>query len=358
MVSFEEGWRSEEPDNRGDGPEHTAGRPLPMTSGLLVPADSQALSHEIESRLQRFVEASAFGEQGAIITDLDGTVVFEAQGTTLLAPTVELALEALYDLGCPLIINSLRFPLSVLQTFGADWYRIGNRPIPTVALNGSHLGLIRRADDGTLEFEEIDAFPLSPAEVAAVFARVGRLVEGGIRDILLFLYERDWRQGECVWTPDAERVEATRTRFPSASSVVSWDLQRLAAELAARELCMLCLLVDASDDMLMAYQHTRGSSFFTRAGVDKLSGARELAARLGVNMADAVGAGDTPMDRFLSGVGLALHVGPLEISYRGSVDTIRLRNAGELGKLLFHLARLERQRRDGEPRSDSTAGRP
>ena len=93
----------------------------------------------------------------------------------------------------------------------------------------------------------------------------------------------------------------------------------------------------------MAYQHTKPGSFFSHEGVDKLSGAREIAARIGIELPQSLGAGDTEMDTFLNGVGLAVLVGnDPNLELRGTVHTIRLANVLELGHLLFRLARIQR----------------
>jgi hypothetical protein len=79
--------------------------------------------------------------------------------------------------------------------------------------------------------------------------------------------------------------------------------------------------------------------------VDKLSGAEAVAARLGIDLAHSVGAGDTPMDNFLKGVGLAVQVGPLDLEHKGLRQTVKVPNSLELGALLFRLAELQRERR-------------
>jgi hypothetical protein len=102
----------------------------------------------------------------------------------------------------------------------------------------------------------------------------------------------------------------------------------------------LFLLVAAPPDRLMAYPHARPSSFVTRAGVDKLAGARRLAERLGFDLAASVGCGDTPMDSFLAGCGLALHVGPMALEHKGLAGTVRLADPPALGAALDRLAGL------------------
>ena len=328
----------------------TGPAPVPFAHGAL-PADAEAA-------LLEFVSQSAFRERGGIITDLDGTVVFESQGTTLLSPAVEHALKSLYELGRPLMLNSLRFPGSVLRTFGADWYRLSNAPIPTVSLNGSQIGYIQQSPDGALEFEELDAFPLEAHEIEVALKEVETLLGNGINDVLLFHYPRDWRQGEVIWTPNAERIDDVKQRYPSASSVLSSDIDKLRTRLLTEDLCMIFLLVDVPHDVLMAYQHTQRSSFFTRTGVNKLTGAQALAARLNIDLEHSLGAGDTEMDTFLSGVGLSVHVGPQPLTFEGTRATVRLRDAGELAAMLYRLGTLERDRLTSDAGSTPSTAAP
>src|SRR4029453_16295701 len=99
---------------------------------------------EAEMKLKDFLRQSSFKTSGGVITDLDGTAVHEFQGKIVIPKEVEFGLKRHYDLGRPLILNSLRFPLSVIRTFGADWYKISNAPIPTVTLNGSLIGFVSK----------------------------------------------------------------------------------------------------------------------------------------------------------------------------------------------------------------------
>src|SRR5262249_46621819 len=80
-----------------------------------------ALDNGAEEQLKQFLSQSTFAADGGVVTDLDGTVVDEDRGRIYIPPSVELALKELYDFGRPLMLNTLRFPLSVLRTFGADW---------------------------------------------------------------------------------------------------------------------------------------------------------------------------------------------------------------------------------------------
>lgn len=107
---------------------------------------------------------------------------------------------------------------------------------------------------------------------------------------------------------------------------------------------MVFLLVDAPEQELMAYQHTRRSNFFTAKGVDKLFGAQRMAEALSFDLTHSTGAGDTELDRFLAGVGLAVLVGNLPLEFKGLQHTIRLKNSLELGELLAQMAELLRGR--------------
>ena len=103
---------------------------------------------------------------------------------------------------------------------------------------------------------------------------------------------------------------------------------------------MIFILIDAPEDQLMAYQHTKRSNFITHKGVDKLLGAHTMAELLNCELRQCLGAGDTEMDSFLDGVGLALIVGGQDLKFRGLVDTIRLKDSDELGSLLSRAAEL------------------
>ena len=304
------------------------------------------LNSDVEAAIADFAYNSDFFTSGAVVTDLDGTAVHEDQGRIFIPPPVEFGLKALYDRGRPVVLNSLRFPLSVIRTFGKEWPAIAGAPIPVVSMNGSQLGYVQRDEKDELCFKEIAAFPLSSNEIDSVLAGVDALLDDGIREVLLFYYPRDWRMGEVIWTPVAEKVEYVKEKYKSASSVTAVETGKLAEQLHAEEICMIFLLIERSADDLMAYQHSKPSSFFTAKGTDKLSGTAAMAGHLGFDLDSAVGAGDTVMDVFLNGVGLAIQVGPVETELRGTRGTIRLANSFELGDALFYLAGLQEKRSD------------
>jgi hydroxymethylpyrimidine pyrophosphatase-like HAD family hydrolase len=299
-----------------------------------------ALSEEVETKLRKFVEQSTFATSGSVVTDLDGTAVHEFQGKILIPREVELGLMHHYESGRPLMLNSLRFPLSVIRTFGQDWYKLSNAPIPTVTLNGSLMGFINKTPESELVFEEAVAFPLTADEIREALKGVKGLLDGGIKNVLVFYYPRDWRIGEVIWTPVPENIIAVKEKYLSASAVTAVEFPKLEEQMLAEDVCMIFLLVDAPEDQLMAYQHTKRSNFITHKHVDKLSGAQAMAEVLGVDLRHSLGAGDTELDNFLNGVGLASIVGNNELKFRGQVDTIRLKNSHELGDVLFRAAAL------------------
>lgn len=302
-----------------------------------------ALNSEVEQALKEFIQNSRFPTSGGVITDLDGTAVHEKDGRIFIPDEVSFGLKALYEAGRPVVLNSLRFPLSVMRTFGKEWLAISNAPIPVVSMNGSQIGYVTRDEKDELCFEEIAAFTLESAQINEILSGVQILLDDGIREVLLFYYPRDWRMGEIIWTPVAEKVIHVKEKYRSASSVTAVDLAKLQEQLHAEEICMIFLLIERPADDLMAYQHSKPSSFFTRQGINKLFGTQEIARHLNIDLADSIGAGDTAMDIFLNGVGLAVQVGSQTLDFRGLRGTIRLQNSFELGDLLFRAARLHKE---------------
>src|ERR1051325_11358594 len=296
------------------------------------------LSDEAEAKLQKFIQQSSFATSGVVVTDLDGTAVHEYQGRIIIPKEVELGLMRHYERGRPLVLNSMRFPLSVIRTFGQDWYKLSNAPIPTVSLNGSLLGFVKKTDRSELVFEEAAAFPLTKEEIIETLEGVEALLNAGIENVLVFYYPRNWRVGEVIWTPHPKNILAVKEKYRSASAVTAVDLPRLREQLLAEDICMIFLLIDAPEDQLMAYQHTKRNNSITHKGVDKLFGARAMSELLHCDLRASMGAGDAELDTFLAGVGLALIVGNQELVFHGLVDTIKLNNSFELGNLLFRAA--------------------
>jgi hydroxymethylpyrimidine pyrophosphatase-like HAD family hydrolase len=298
------------------------------------------LSEEAEAKLQQFIQQSSFATSGVVVTDLDGTAVHEYQGRIIIPKKVELGLMRHYERGRPLVLNSMRFPLSVIRTFGQDWYKLANAPIPTVTLNGSLLGFVKKTDQSELVFEETAAFPLTKEEILEALEGVQGLLNNGFKNVLVFYYPRDWRIGEVIWTSVPENILPLKERYRSASAVTAVEFPKLQEQMLAEDICMIFLLIDAPENELMAYQHTKRSNFITHKGVDKLFGARAMSELLHCDLRDSIGAGDAELDTFLSGVGLALIVGNQQLNFHGLIDTIKLNNSFELGNLLFRAAEL------------------
>jgi hypothetical protein len=150
-----------------------------------------------------------------LITDLDGTAIHEFEGRYSIPQSVQLGLDKIYDLGRPIVLNTLRFPLSVIRTFGQEWYKISNAPIPTVLMNGSLLGYIMQSNEGNFLYNEIDAFPLEPNEIAEVLQIITSFIKNNDLDLLVFYYPRDWQEGEIIWTPLTDKIEAVQKKFPN-----------------------------------------------------------------------------------------------------------------------------------------------
>lgn len=284
--------------------------------------------------LRRFLAAVPFGEVGAVVTDLDGTVVHEVEGRAIVSASVEAGLAAVRTHGRPVIVDTMRFPLSVIRVFGHEWFRMTGTAMPLVALNGSQIGQVAPDADGRLGFSPIAAFALEPSEIDEVMAGLRGMLANGHDDLLVFFYAVDWTRGEWIWTPRAQRRERVAAKYRSASGVISGELDALAAALHAQPLCMIFLLVDAPEDRLMAYQHTRSTRFVTHVGVDKRSGAEALAQHLGVDLAASIGGGDAPADTFLDAVGFAVVVGNQDLKFRGRSDTVRVPDPAAFGALL------------------------
>lgn len=296
------------------------------------------LRTEDREAMRKFVEARNFA-RGMLVLDLDGTALLEDRGKVFISSSVEKGVKAVHDLGLPVVVNTLRFPLSVIRTIGEAWYQIADVPMLTVLLNGSVLGYIK-CESGKLEYEELAAFPLHADELRSLLTGIRQLIAAGIEDVLLFYYTRDWKSGETVWTPSEAKVPELQAKYVSASRVLSGSADLLQDWLSESEICMASLLINRPEDTLMAYQHSKRNSFFTRKGVDKASGIREIARRFDLSLLDSFGAGDTEMDTFLSEVGLAVIVGEAPLPYRGAVDTLRVDSPLELGEVIVHLAEL------------------
>ena len=291
--------------------------------------------------VRRFRVRSHFGARGGVVTDLDGTALHERAGRLYVVDSIVESLKALAELGRPVVLNTLRFPLNVVRTFGREWSKITREPVPLVSLNGALVGLLLPENGDWTSFRELAAFPMSQAHAEGALTDVESLIVAGLSDLVVFIYSRDWRAGEIIWTPEPGRADAIRAKYVSATEIVAGSIEVLRRTTLSREVCMVSVHVDVPEDRRMAYQHVNPSQFLTAPGVDKLSGAREAAEQFEFELQESVGAGDTPMDRFLEGVGLGFHVGPLPLAFRAHTETLHLETPQDLGHALFELARLE-----------------
>jgi hypothetical protein len=297
---------------------------------------------QVPAEVQAFLRSSRYMSRGAVITDLDGTAVHEAEGRVYIPPEVEYGLKRVHDSGRQVVINTLRFPRSVLSVFATEWHRITAAPIPLVSLKGSQIGQIVPAADGALVFEEWAAFPLTDAEMAEVMQGIEGMLEAGADHLLVFFYPRDWRLGELIWTPDPAKVEAVKAKYRSASEVFSGPVSLLRDRLHSGEICLVFLLHDVPEDRRMAYQHTERARFVTHQGVDKRFGTEQISRWLDIELDHSVGAGDAETDSFLSAVGLAAIVGNANLDFKGTVSTLRLPNPLAWGRVLFELGSTAR----------------
>jgi hypothetical protein len=291
--------------------------------------------------VRRFRANSHFGARGGVVTDLDGTALHERAGHLYVVDSIVESLKALAELGRPVVLNTLRFPLNVVRTFGREWSKITREPVPLVSLNGAIVGLLLPENGDWTSFQELAAFPMSQGQAEGAVTDVESLIVAGLSDLIVFVYSRDWRAGEIIWTPEPGHADAIRAKYVSATEIVAGSIEALRRTILSHEVCMVAVQVEVPEDRRMAYQHVNPSQFRNAPGVDKLSGAREAAEKFEFELQESVGAGDTPMDRFLEGVGLGFHVGPLPLTFRAHTETLRLDTPEELGHALFELARLE-----------------
>jgi hypothetical protein len=146
--------------------------------------------------LRTFVEENDLSNT-FLALDLDGTALLEDKGKVFISSSVEKGVKALRDLNIPVVLNSLRFPLSVIDAVGEAWCQIASAPIPVVLLNGSTIGCINRSD-GQMFYEEFAAIPVARDEVQGVLDGIAQLIKAGIDDLLFFFYPRDWKEGDSV----------------------------------------------------------------------------------------------------------------------------------------------------------------
>ena len=272
------------------------------------------------------------------VTDLDGTAVHEENGRVYVSDAMEKGLKRMHDLGRSVVINSLRFPLSVMQASAKRGTKSPGVPVPVHGSAWRLCGRMVLTKSGDIGFEVIEAICLESEKVQAIVSGASTLVDAGANELLVFFYPRDWTRGEIIWTPDAARVQDVAAKYRSASRVISGDVGTLERELTAEEICMVFQLLDLPQDRAMAYQHTAQQLLHTPAST-RIT-VRSAWRHLGIDLLHSIGAGDSPMDDFLAGVGFAVIVGRLQLEYKGLLHTVRIRDSLALGNLLYSIGEL------------------
>ncbi len=87
-----------------------------------------ALTEEQKKLIQNFVSLPIFRQHGGLMTDLDGTIVQHQNGHFSIPTEVQAGLNKLYQSNCPIILNTIRFPLSIIKTFAAVLYPLAQKP--------------------------------------------------------------------------------------------------------------------------------------------------------------------------------------------------------------------------------------
>ncbi len=270
------------------------------------------------------------------MTDLDGTALHEREGRAVIPSEVVTGLKAVRANGPRIILNTLRFPANVVRSFGREWYDIHGGPLPLVSLNGGIGGMIDATPCGAMGFAEVFAQVLSHLEIEAVLEELEAEIQAGALKPLLFFHPREWHRGETLWTPEGWRIAELRHRFPHADRVISTTLGELREELLGRDICMM--LMPRGEQPIYRQQQRR--DFFTGAGADKLTGAVRMTQALGIDLAESIGAGDTAMDVFLKGTGLAIRVGAPDLAYSGLAGSIDVPHSTGFGEAMRTLAAL------------------
>jgi hypothetical protein len=73
------------------------------------------------------------------------------------------------------------------------------------------------------------AGPLDAGEIDTVIIGIEALFDGGIDDLLLFQYPRDWTKGERVWTPAVTLSGMSRPPHSRRRARCGWDRARARA---------------------------------------------------------------------------------------------------------------------------------
>jgi hypothetical protein len=68
-------------------------------------------------------------------------------------------------------------------------------------------------NEGNFLYNEIGAFPLEASEIAGVLQIITSFIKNNNLDLIVFYYRRDWEQGEIIWTPLADKIEAVQKKY-------------------------------------------------------------------------------------------------------------------------------------------------
>ncbi|RNI24040.1 HAD hydrolase family protein [Rufibacter latericius] len=296
-----------------------------------------ALTEEQRKLIQDFTGQPDFRQYGGLMTDLDGTIVQHQDGNYSIPSQVQAGLNDLYRVNCPIILNTLRFPISIIKTFAAVLYPIAQNPVPVISLNGSQWGYISPGEAKEFSFTEAGAQPLKPAEIKGFLADIRILAQNKAPDISAFYYPRDWTKGEIIWSAEEHRVPGLAQKHKSASRVYSSSLAILEKHLAAEEISMIFLSVKKDTAQGTHLQHNF-KDFYTTTGANKLTGAHAFVNQLGRDLKHFIGAGDTPMDVFLKETGVVVQVGDLPLGFDCQATILPVKTVPEIGEVFTHIA--------------------
>lgn len=292
------------------------------------------LTKQQKQEISDFSDSLDFMHKGGLMTDLDGTVIQQKDGRYFMPDPVRTGLMDIYNTHCTVIINTMRFPLSVIKTFADDWYNISKASVPLVSLNGSQTGFVHKEKSG-FTFEETDAFPLKNKDITTFISDLNNVLKDGGKPIV-FYYPRDWKKGEIIWTPDKGLVKEMKEKYRSASHVYGADIQKLHEDLNAEDISMIFLLPGADPDNSARF--TGFKDFYSHHNVDKLYGAKKMISQLGRKIDHFIGAGDTPMDVFLKEVGLVLKVGTMNLNFDCKSTVLQIDRLDEIGEVFTELS--------------------
>ncbi|QMU27098.1 HAD hydrolase family protein [Adhaeribacter radiodurans] len=296
-----------------------------------------ALTEEQKKLIQNFISQPTFRQHGGLLTDLDGTIVLQRNGKFIIPLEVQTGLNKLYQRNCPIILNTIRFPLSIIKTFAAVLYPLAQKPIPVISLNGSQWGYISLGENQEYRFTEAGAQPLKQADIQSCLANIQLLVQQQVPDIAVFYYPRDWTKGEIIWTSVETQVGEIAQSYPSASHVYSSSLAILENHLKAEDISMIFLLVK-KDHLAGTFLQRNFQDFYTSTGVNKLTGAHAFVNQLGRTLKQFIGAGDTPMDVFLQETGAVIKVGNLPLDFECSGPLLPIETVPEMGEVFTQIA--------------------